>query len=299
MKKNAIIRIVLYSLSILLLLAMLITGIQIHAGNRLRFQNGNKTAAEIPEGGVAINTTGHEARFLGSDIRSLKIQWAAGSIRIAPHDSAELIVKESEVDDYQYTMKTGIRNGTLSIVFTEEHGLRFGSMNHLSKDLTIFVPRDWICNSLEIEAGSAEVMVREMTIRDVEFDGASGMCEFRDCVIDSLDLNTASGDVDFSGMLNTLDCDSASADISAVITNIPEQVDVDTMSGNLNLTLPSDCGFTVILDGLSTELTSDFPTTVKNGNHVCGNGRCRIELDAISGCITIRRADTESLPFGQ
>ena len=300
MKKNAIIRIVLYALTILLLLTMLIAGIQSHRNHQLRYRGGSEVAAsptELPAGAAAIDNFGHEVRFLGNDVRSLKIQWAAGSIQIVPHDSSEIIVKESEVNDYEYTMETSIRNGTLSVVFTEEHGLHFGRSETITKDLTILVPRDWVCSTMEIEAAAADVFIQEVTIRDMEFDGASGACEFRDCIIDNLDLNAASGDVDFSGMLNTLDCDSASADISAVIHNIPEQVDVDTMSGDLNLTLPSDCGFTVSLEGLSTEFTSDFPTTIKNGNYVCGNGFCRIELDAMSGSITIHQADAQALPF--
>jgi len=157
------------------------------------------------------------------------------------------------------------------------------------KNLTIQVPRNWSCNSLEIDAASASLEVNDLTIREMEFDGASGTCIFNNCTVETLDLDTASGDVLFKGSLTQMECDAASANIILELTSIPKSLDLDTASGNLDLTLPEDAGFTVTMDTVSGEFTSDFTTTQRNGSYVAGNGRCRIDVDAMSGCVMIHK----------
>ena len=65
------------------------------------------------------------------------------------------------------------------------------------------------------------------------------------------------------------------------------------MSGDLDLTLPGDAGFALSMNAMSSDFTTDFDTVMKNGNYVCGNGHCRINVDAMSGDVIIRR-DTEA-----
>ena len=56
------------------------------------------------------------------------------------------------------------------------------------------------------------------------------------------------------------------------------------------MVLPEDAGFTVKLDTMSGDFESDFDTTLRNDSYVAGNGRCRIDVDAMSGDVTIRKA---------
>lgn len=233
-------------------------------------------------------------------VQNLEIEWVAGSILIQPIDTDQILFSEDGVSDDRYSMVWKQRGDSLSISFCDDAIMDFGfgiSMGaELSKDLTIYVPLDWSCNSLEIEAASATVEVNDLTIQNVEFDGASGTCEFENCQVDKIDLDTASGDIRFIGSLNILDCDAASASVYAVLDNIPTRMDLDSMSGDLDITLPEDAGFTVTMDGLSNDFRSDFETTIKNNNHVHGDGSCRINVDAMSGDVTIRmgEASTES-----
>ena len=142
-----------------------------------------------------------------------------------------------------------------------------------------------------MDAASAKLEVCDMHISDVDIDTASGICQFENCIVDTVDIDTASGDVTFEGSLNILDCDAASANVVAVLSNTPSRMDMDSMSGNLDITLPADCGFTVSTEGLSTDFNSEFSTQMKNGNRVHGDGHCRIDVDAVSGDVTIRRGE--------
>src|SRR5699024_6243560 len=103
---------------------------------------------------------------------------------------------------------------------------------------------------LEIDVASATVDVQNLTVWDLEFNGASGECNFTDCTVDSLDVNTASGDVYFTGRLRDFDCEAASASIYANLSIVPEEMDLETMSGRMDITLPEDAGFTVSMESM-------------------------------------------------
>ena len=40
---------------------------------------------------------------------------------------------------------------------------------------------------------------------------------------------------------------------------------------------------------MSSDFSSDFATTIQNGRHVCGDGSCQIQMDAMSGNVIIRK----------
>ena len=236
--------------------------------------------------------TGYGVALDAASIREIEIEWAAGSIRIQPKDITEIRIAEKGVNQSEKPMVWKVRDGKLAIQFAENMKISLGTglnWGDFSKELIIEVPADWQCNSLEVTAAVASLEVSNLTIREMEFDGASGTCVFDNCNVEKLDLDTASGDVRFTGSLQQLDCDAASADIVLELGNVPRSIDMDTASGDLDLTLPADAGFTVSMDTMSGDFDSDFKTTSRNGSYVAGNGRCRIDVDAMSGDVIIRK----------
>jgi len=225
-------------------------------------------------------------------IREIDIEWAAGSITVQSAEVDTIQIAESVPSDPKYTMVWKQHNDKLTIRYSENIGLDFNfgiTINDvISKDLTILVPLGWECDSLEVDAASATLEVKNLVIREVDFDGASGICEFENCVIDKLDLDTASGDIHFTGSLETLDCDAASASVIAVFDNVPSRIDMDSMSGDLDITLPSGAGFTVTMDALSSDFVSDFGYSQRNGSYYRGDGKCKITMDAMSGDVYLR-----------
>lgn len=231
-------------------------------------------------------------------IREIDIEWAAGNISIEPADVDSIQVCESAVSDPKYAMVWKQNHDKLTIRFCENVSFSFGfGLNQIpEKKLTILVPIGWELDTLEVDAASTTLDVKTLEIREIDFDGASGTCNFQNCVVDYLDLDTASGDIYFTGSLESLDCDSASASVYAVLENVPSRIDMDSMSGDLDLTLPSDAGFTVTMDALSSDFISDFEYYTRNGNYQRGDGRCKITMDALSGEVYIREHKTADAP---
>lgn len=287
MKTNAIIRIIVFSLAILVLGSVLLGTV---AFESFTFSD------LIREENRGDNSVQANSATKASDVQHLDIEWAVGSITILPDSgSDQILIRESRVSDEKYAMHITQAQDKLKIEYCDEDRF-FGFGNHdmEEKDLTISVPADWICHSLEIDAAAAEVTVSGLTVREVEFDGASALCRFENCQIDKLDADTASGDIFFSGTLEELDFDAASAHFTGILQNVPRQIDTDSMSGNLELTLPEDCGFTMNLDALSGNFQSDFSTECYGSTYKHGDGRCHINVNAMSGDVKIHKHNSST-----
>ena len=237
--------------------------------------------------------TGYGVSLDASNIHDMEIDWAAGTISIQPMDIHEIRIEEYGPRQDKEPMVWNVRNDKLFIQYSEKMshffgvGLTFGKEAY--KDLIIQVPLDWECRSLEVDAAEASLEISGLTIREMEFDGASGTCLFDQCTVEKLNLDTASGDVRFTGSLQQLDCDAASANILLELVNVPESIDLDTASGDLDITLPGYAGFQVTLETLSGRFESDFDAVSRNGSYVWGDGKCRIDVDAMSGDVIVRK----------
>ena len=243
-----------------------------------------------------VNQTGSVGSADPAAIREIKIEWISGSVTIEPGDVQEITFLESGNGTDKYEMVWKQSGDELVIQYSKDSsiagfGLHFGDG---SKDLTVTVPRGWVCDSLELDTASTDLTVHDMIIREMEIDSASGTAKFENCTVSSLDVDTASGDVTFSGSLNELDFEAASASFTGVLENVPNLIKMDSMSGGLTLTLPEDAGFTVSLDAMSSDFSSDFPTVKKNKSYVCGDGHCKIEVSAMSGDVSILKQSADA-----
>ncbi len=268
-----VIRMILYALAIILLLTVLCVGIFNTVGT-------SDVGTESSAGAVDA-----------SIVKEIHIDWASGSIVVQPGDTTEITFSETYSGGNYQPMSWKQVGEELTIQHSPSsvNFFGFGVNIDSGKDLVITVPRDWNCRELELDVASANVEIKDMTIAELSFDGASGTCNMENCAVTELDIDTASGDVIFSGTLNTLDFDGASSSFIAVLSNTPASLDMDAASGDLDITLPEDCGFTAEIDALSGDFVSDFPTITRNGCHIYGDGRCRITVDGMSGDVTVRK----------
>lgn len=243
-----------------------------------------------------VNQTGSVGSADPAAIREIKIDWISGSVTVERGDVQEITFLESGNGTDKYKMVWKQSGDELVIQYSKDSstagfGLHFGDG---SKDLTVTVPRGWVCDSLELDTASTDLTVRNMIIREMEIDSASGTAKFENCTVSSLDVDTASGGVTFTGSLNELDFEAASASFTGVLENVPDQVKMDSMSGDLTLTLPEDAGFTVSLDAMSSDFSSDFPTVKKNKSYVCGDGHCKIDVSTMSGDVAILKQSADA-----
>lgn len=254
MKANAITRIVIYSILILLLVGILCACLGL---GQLSFRIGK----------MGTYVYG-DASLKASDISGLSIDWAAGTIRITTADTDTITFsEEGETDDDRMTY--WMEGGTLHISYST--GIRIGFTSTPSKDLNVTVPKDWVCSELEIDGAALDIHTSDTQIGTLELDGASN------------NLNV-------TGSINKLDCDGASNVITISCTQRPSQIDMDGASCKLDLTLPKGCGFWVEMDGLDCDFDSRLPYQTRDEAHSYGDEYCRIDVDGISCKVNIEEA---------
>lgn len=275
MKRNAIIRIILFSLIALVLICVLLAGLGL-----------SSFAKPVSSQIVSVQSTGEKHEFAPGEVSEIFISWASGDIDIQPADQDTVTVSEERSGGSSMVVRH--RGSTLEIEAGESKwGIGFGKSTQ--KDLTVRVPRDWLCQRLEVSVASADVSVENMSVTSVALNTASGDCAFTDCAVEKMQVNTASGALDYIGTLQRLEWKGASADCNLRLSDAPAAIGMNTASGDLNLTLPDNCGFTLNRSSLSGAFQSDFATTTENDRIVCGDGACQITFSSFSGDINIRK----------
>ena len=189
MKGKAIARIVLFSMIALVLLCVLLAGLGL-----------SSFAKPVSSQIVSVQSTGSEYEFALEEVSGLAISWASGDIDIQPADQDTVTVSEERSGGSSMVVR---HLGSTLEIEAGESKWRLGVGKSTQKDLSIRVPRDWLCQSLEIKAASADIRVDGLTITSVALNTASGDCAFTDCTVEKMQVNTASGDLDYSGVLKT------------------------------------------------------------------------------------------------
>ena len=288
MKTNAIIRICIYSLLILILLGIFgsVLGFGMYMmDGRLYFEDHSIDPLAPTEALQEI-----DIEYISPDVRNIEIDWVAGNIYITRDDViSDIVITETGPANSEYKMVCKQSGQTLKIEFCEDHeGLHlFGNNHSFSKDLSIRVPANWTCKDLEIDAAAADVTVTGMEISEMDFDGASGMLTLDGCDIGKLNVDTASGDVEFSGKLDILDFNAASARFDGEFFNIPRDLKLDAMSGDLTIVIPEHSGVNLKLDTMSGSFDSDFDFRTTGSGYQCGDGACQIRVSAMSSDVHI------------
>ena len=150
MKTNAIIRIILYSIVILLIVSILGGFI---AFDRYSFHH-EETAWAAP-----IITAGSgeylEEQHTAADaelVTHIEIEWTAGSVTIQESDTDHILLSESGKYDASEAMVFH-QNGSKLTIEYQEQDVYFGIYSAPEKDLTITVPQNWEGIGISLEVG--------------------------------------------------------------------------------------------------------------------------------------------------
>ena len=224
-----------------------------------------------------------------ASVNNIRIEWVSGSVTVIPGDVDNIRFSETGSFPDAQKMVWKQSGDTLVIQFSKPAVNGFGIHLTLSKDLTVTVPKDWICSELEIDSVSAEIKVTDLPVKEFDLVNVSGNCEIMGCSANSFSAETVSGTVRFEGTLQELDFETVSASCTAVLAENPKKIDMNAVSGDLILVLPENSGFTLDLDSVSGDFISDFATTSSKDRHTCGDGACKITAESVSGDIKIQK----------
>ncbi len=285
MKVSAIIRIILLSLLILILASILIGGLVAHkyivSGEFMGIFGKFLPAVE--------GTVASEGSVSAEEVKNIEINWVSGSVTIVKADVADISFRE-DAGLKEKDMLVWSQKGDKLVIHSSRVKVQIGVTK--SKDLVVTIPMDYNFNELTISTVSATVNADSLTANKVTIEGVSGRCTFSgNNEFGVMNVETVSGDVTFNGTLRELTCEGVSANFCGYFTATPNSIDVSGVSGNIDITLPADAGFTAELDTINGDFNSEFSTTSSGDRYICGNGQCSIEVEGVSGDINIRKAN--------
>jgi DUF4097 and DUF4098 domain-containing protein YvlB len=207
------------------------------------------------------------AEISPGDIDEIQINWVSGNVDISYYDGT--VIKFSE--QYSGTLKDNqklrykIDSGRLTIDFAKRNDFftifDFGSAFSGSKDLEVSIPID--LKRLIINSTSAEV----------EIDGITA---------DKLEINTVSGEVEMIAVSvpDSVNINTVSGDVNAVFKVFPRNFGSGAVSGDIDLKLPENTAFTVDFDSVSGDLNNTLPTSNGGDSH-------KINSNSVSGDLNI------------
>lgn len=291
MKRNAIARIIIWSLVAVLLTSLLVVGI---SSSPSSFFSGDWSL-----GGIGVTYKNSALYNVGGgtvtdEFQSIKVNWTNGKINIEAYDGKDTVISETEVAEKENKLRWRVEDGVLKIQQMAA-GMRFGLKQTPKKTLTVKIPSN-VAEGLKAvtsDSVSAEVTITGISASDkIEIDTVSGGANLKNIKTEKLDIDTVSGSIKATGEFTELESDSVSGDVSVSSATPLKKLDCDSTSGNIRLTIPKNSGFTLKADTVSGDISCGLPTVSESKNRrVCGDGSADFETDTVSGDLIITSAE--------
>lgn len=291
MKRNAIARIIIWSLVAVLLTSLLVVGI---SSSPSSFFTGDWSSGIIGvtyKNSALYNVGGGTVT---DEFHSIKVNWTNGKINIEAYDGEDTVISETEVAEKENKLRWRVEDGVLKIQQMAA-GMRFGLKQTPKKTLTVKIPSN-VAEGLKAvtsDSVSAEVTITGISASDkIEIDTVSGGANLKNIKTEKLDIDTVSGSIKAAGEFTELESDSVSGDVTVSSATPLKKLDCDSTSGNIRLTIPKNSGFTLKADTVSGDISCGLPTVSESKNRrVCGDGSADFETDTVSGDLIIMSAE--------
>lgn len=269
MKNAAIFKIVMYSITAVLLCGVLVFGIVTDNMNIFDIFDGSLYKSEENDKGF-ISSDNNTAVF-PETIEKIEIEWISGDIIITTADTKNIEAKETS--DYEITdsnrMTYSTNGNTVKIRFGKTAKTNMKINNIRSKTLTLTLPEK-LYHEIDIDTVSADVTMTNVKAEKIEVETVSGEAELTNIQVDEIEFSSVSGDINMDG-------------------NITKSGDFNNVSGNATVTLPLNAEWTADFDTMSGKFRTDFAihTTTKS-TYIVGAGNIALNFDTVSGNAEIK-----------
>jgi hypothetical protein len=241
---------------------------------------------------------------------SLRIRNLAGSINVERSSSGQVEVtgrkeyRRGDPADVRFEVVPQGNDVTICAIWfegncvdgQEKSGPRRDDDNRNNDVSVIFTVRLPAGVRLDASGVSADINIKGVTA-GVSANSVSG-----DVVIDDVSgdikLNSVSGDVKVTGAsTGSIKANSVSGDVILTVDQLTgsDALEFNTVSGNVDITLPANLDATVTMSTVSGELKSDFPMTMqgeqrsRNVEARIGAGGRSLKFHSVSGDVILRR----------
>lgn len=227
---------------------------------------------------------------------SVSVSSVSGDVRVAAHDGDAIVVtgyKEGRDKD-QVTIEDRSSGNRVEVRDRYPQNCRNCSV---SVRFEVKIPRKLALryDGFSSVSGNVEVIGAS---GELNAKSVSGNVVVRGCDA-AVKASSVSGDVEVGENEGTVTATSVSGNVGVNIERLPEGGDMKftTVSGNVNVRMPSSLNAEVEMNSMSGALKTDFPITIEKGefrpNHSArgrvGEGGRQVKMSSVSGNVSLLR----------
>ncbi len=226
-------------------------------------------------------------------IKALEIDWIDGEIEILVCEDAYPSITETSKDELPESARLRWMiddMGTLHIKYRESS--YYFSGNARKKKLTVRLPAVLAENLSQIDLSvvSSNVMIKNMSAERLELESVSGNFIAEECRFGELDAELVSGAfVCNSPVTRSFDVETTSGTVLLMSDVCPAQINVESVSGEVKLTLPETTGMTLSFETVSGRFINGLGLSQSGNRFVSGDGSVPIRVETTSGDLFLEK----------
>ena len=171
---------------------------------------------------------------------------------------------------------------------------------------------DLTLDELSCHSTSGEIKLSNIKAKELSISDTSGDCELNDVEAESIQTKTTSGDVKIKdvkvdriiasqvsgtfkikGIGKSLDLKGVSGSIEVDLDEMAEEIQMETVSGDMELDIPENDGFELTFNTVSGNIKSDFDLSgslnKKSSKYTYGEGKSQINIRSTSGDLRVNK----------
>ena len=255
----------------------------LRAGGRYIYDSANKYET-LDRSGFGSAEDSVAASELLTGIDEIEIHWLTGDVYLVESDEDGVNFQEDYTGNNEdYRMRYRVSDGKLII---QPCRSRFFSSTDLPrKALTVFLPSESTLKSITVETVSANVELMGGSVDSLTVSTTSGNITGPGLLAEDYDFGTVSGDISLTALpagSSAIDCETVSGEVRISCTAHPDEIDFNSVSGNLRLTLPKgSCRYTLDFSTVSGDRDTD--RFISGGDETCD-----ITAETVSGNVELQ-----------
>ena len=218
------------------------------------------------------------------------INWLYGDVYIFCSNRDDFLIYENVVRG-KYTQDNTMHyyvkdSNDIYIQYTANN---YSYNGEVYKDLYLEIPYRYY-SSFHIKSTEGNFFAEKLMAIDFELTLEEGDCEIEWGQIDHIDVACPKGQcyLDINAKLSRCNASTTSRDLTLLSETVPEQVNLSTTSGKIQLQLPFDAEFRLILKTTSGNFDTNYAFTNFKDYYICGSGTAKMNLTTNSGDVSVR-----------
>ena len=245
---------------------------------------------------VMVNTVSSDVNIILSKDNNIKVHFHGTTSEISRAPKLETILNGDKLEILiKYPKLMSIVSFNLNAkldVYIPENYKKSMDIETVSGEVNI---DKFAADNFKMYTTSGDVNINSIVASTTDFSSVSGTINIKELSSKSSDFETTSGDIKIETLTGDIKANSVSGSITAVYKEFNNEVKAETVSGDVNLSLPQASEFKVEFSSTSGELENDFPLVItgkvdkRDIKGTVGNGQKTIRIETTSGDAAINK----------